>query len=60
MKNKEIGELETERFFQEKLKNVDPAALLEEMDRILDAVPDRPVPDWDRLEELAEDSSSQG
>jgi hypothetical protein len=60
MKNGESGPLETERFFQEKLKNVDPAALLAEMDRILDAVPDRPVPDWDRLEKSAEDGSSQG
>jgi FAD synthase len=57
---KEIGELETDRYFQEKLKNVNSAALLAEMDRILDAVPDRPVPDWDRLEESVEEGSSEG
>lgn len=60
MKNKKIGERETERYFQKKLKDVDPAALLAEMDQILDAVPDRPVPDWDRLEESTEEGSSRG
>lgn len=59
MKNKEIGGLETERFFRKKGEDVDPAALLPEMDRILDAVPDRPVPDWDRLRESAEEGSSR-
>ncbi|MFP4307151.1 MAG: hypothetical protein ACLFRG_11130 [Desulfococcaceae bacterium] len=60
MKNDKSGTLETARFFQKKLKDVDTAALLAEMDRILDAVPDRPVPDWDRLEESAEEGSSWG
>lgn len=44
---KEIADLEESSYFQNLLRGVDKKALLQDMDRVLSAVPERPVPDWD-------------
>ena len=45
---KEIGEMETGQVFRNMRRGIDKKAMFAEIDRILDQVPDREVPDWDR------------
>ena len=51
---KEIADLEASSYFQNLLKRVDKRAMMQEMDRILAAVPERHVPDWDAMGEADE------
>ena len=51
---KEIADLETSSHFRTVLRGIDKKAMVEEMDRILDSVPERPAPEWDRLEDADE------
>ncbi|MFW5743467.1 MAG: toxin-antitoxin system HicB family antitoxin [Spirochaetota bacterium] len=48
---KEIADLEASSYFQSVLKGVDKKTMIKEMDRILAAVPERTVPEWDRMED---------
>ena len=48
---KEIGELEAGEFFRNISRGVDKKALFKRFDSILAKIPDREVPDWDRVEE---------
>jgi predicted DNA-binding protein len=45
---KEIGELETGQVLRNMRRGVDKKAMFAKFDAILDRVPDREVPDWDR------------
>jgi len=51
---KEIADLETSSHFRTVLRGIDKKAMVEEMDRILDSVAERPVPEWDELEDTGE------
>lgn len=51
---KELADLEASSYFQSVLKGVDKKTMIREMDRILDSVPKRSVPEWDRPEDTAE------
>ena len=51
---KEIADLEASSYFQTVLKGVDKKFMIKEMDRILASVPERPVPEWDRVEDDGE------
>ena len=48
---KEIGELEGGDFFRNISRGVDKKDLFKRFDAILARVPDRKVPDWDKVEE---------
>lgn len=48
---KEIADLEASSYFQTVLKGVDKKFMIKEMDRILASVPERTVPEWDRVED---------
>jgi len=48
---KEIGELEAGDFFRNISRGVDKKELFKRFDAILAKVPDREVPDWDRVRE---------
>jgi len=47
---KEIADLEASSYFQSVLRGVDKKTMIKEMDRILASVPERTVPEWDRME----------
>ena len=51
---KEIADLETSSHFRTVLRGIDKKAMVEQMDRILDSVAERPVPEWDELEDAGE------
>ena len=51
---KEIADLETSSHFRTVLRGIDKKAMVEEMDRVLDSVAERPVPEWDELEHADE------
>ena len=51
---KEIADLEASSYFQTVLKGVNKKFMIKEMDRILASVPERPVPEWDRVEDDGE------
>ena len=51
---KEIADLEASSYFQSVLKGVDKKTMIKEMDRILAAVPERTVPEWDRMHDADE------
>jgi uncharacterized protein (DUF1778 family) len=46
---KEISELESGSYFNAIIQDVDKRQLLKDVDRILDSVPDRDMPEWDRI-----------
>ena len=46
---KEISELESASYFNALIQDVDKRRLLKDLDRIIESVPDRDVPDWDTL-----------
>jgi len=48
---KEIGELEAGDFFRNISRGVDKKDLFKRFDGILAKVPDREIPDWDKVEE---------
>ena len=48
---KEIAELEKRSYFDAILSKINKKQLLRAVDEILAAVPERPVPEWDRLPE---------
>lgn len=47
---KEIAELENQSYFDAILGRINRKQLLRAVDEILDAVPERAVPEWDRLD----------
>ncbi len=47
---KEIGELETGEYFRSFTSGLNKKELFNRFDEILSNVPDREVPEWDRLE----------
>lgn len=51
---KEIADLETSSYFRTVLRGVDKKTMVEQMDRILDSVAERPVPEWDELADAGE------
>lgn len=48
---REIAELENRSYFDAILSKINKKQLLRAVDEILAAVPERPVPEWDRLPE---------
>ena len=49
--SKEIGELENAQAFREMTRGTNKKELFSRIERILSAVPDREVPDWDEAPE---------
>jgi len=47
---KELAELETNRYFNKLLKEKSKQEILQNFERAMQKVPDREVPDWDKLE----------
>ncbi|HUZ18205.1 MAG TPA: toxin-antitoxin system HicB family antitoxin [Spirochaetia bacterium] len=47
---KELAELETNRYFNKLLKEKSKQQILQNFERAMQKVPDREVPDWDKLE----------
>lgn len=47
---KELAELENNRYFTKVLREKNKQEILEAFDRIMSKIPDREVPDWDRME----------
>ena len=47
---KELAELETNRYFNKLLKDKSKQEVLQNFERAMQKVPDREVPDWDKLE----------
>lgn len=46
---KEIGELETNRYFSTRLKESNKRDIFSGFDAVMNQVPQREVPDWDRV-----------
>jgi FAD synthase len=46
---KELGELETKRYFSEILKDTNKQDILSGFDAVMAKVPERSVPDWDKI-----------
>jgi len=46
---REIADLENRSYFDAVVGKIDKKQLLDAVDEILASIPERPVPDWDRL-----------
>ena len=49
---KELGELETNRYFSAVLKEKNKQEIFAGFDAVMEKVPERPVPEWDKINSL--------